>query len=279
MEAIGTLLTLVGVLAFFAGLISLIRPLRFLRIGTRKQAAAVVGGGFVVFMVGGAFLPTPDGTTNGDRTVAVSATAGDFSDSDTTAGTLVATTQTTVETSTTATEEVTTSTLAPATTQAVTTTTTLPVTTTTAAATTTTARLGAGIEAAVRNVLADQYQNLALFPQANGGVGVAVEMEMSDNLTMSLIAGGFKLDAGEVIMNLYTGPHARDIAWISVEGFFPLTDQYGNTELGQVVEIRFEGADAARVNWDYDESTLKLDILPGLYDWRFIHPELSEHLP
>jgi hypothetical protein len=94
-----------------------------------------------------------------------------------------------------------------------------------------------------------------------------------------MIAGGFELDAGQVMIALFADNPHLDVRWVAVDGLFPLTDQYGNTEPGEVVSIRFGKDEAAKVNWDYDESSLVLSILPGLYDWLFIHPELADHLP
>jgi len=57
MLAVG--LVYAGLLVFFAGFVTLIKPLSFLRIKTRKQAGLVLGAGLVLVVVGGA-LPAPD---------------------------------------------------------------------------------------------------------------------------------------------------------------------------------------------------------------------------
>lgn len=60
LETIGTLILLVALVAFIVGTISLIRPIRWARIQTRKQAAIVIGVSFLAFMIGGAFIPTAE---------------------------------------------------------------------------------------------------------------------------------------------------------------------------------------------------------------------------
>lgn len=51
---------LVGLGGMLAGIISLIKPLRFLRIHTRKTAAGVLAGSFILMVIGGAILPPAD---------------------------------------------------------------------------------------------------------------------------------------------------------------------------------------------------------------------------
>lgn len=104
-------------------------------------------------------------------------------------------------------------------------------------------------------------------------------MNVSDNVTMNLIAGGFEVDAGDLMAALYSTNPGLEVRWVEVEGLFPLIDGYGNTEPGRIVSLRFVEEEANRVNWSLDDAYLNLTILPGLYDWLFIHPELQDHLP
>lgn len=168
----------------------------------------------------------------------------------------------------------------PATTQPPPTTTTEPGSTTTAPPVTTLpADPEAAIESLVISTLGEAYVDTMTFEQVDGGYGVEVTMNVGDNLTMGLIADGFEADAGAVMIELYGNNPELDVQWVLVHGLFPLTDQYGNTETGEVVTIRLPRDEAIQVNWSLDEAYLKLTILPGLYEWLFVHPEMREHLP
>ncbi len=58
METIGLLLALVSLAGFGVGLVSLVVPLRRLRIANRKQALGLLVGSTVLFVVGGSMLPS-----------------------------------------------------------------------------------------------------------------------------------------------------------------------------------------------------------------------------
>lgn len=109
----GALIGLLGFVGLIVGLVSLIRPLRFLRINSRKQAGIVIGISFVLLLAGVALTPTED------------------DDSDVVAGDTNTTVVDVDSTTTTAPDETTTTVATTTTTQPPTTTTTLPPTTTT----------------------------------------------------------------------------------------------------------------------------------------------------
>jgi len=250
LATLGALIVLLGLLAILAGIISVIWPLRFLKIGSRRTGLFVLIGGFLTFVVGGLLLPE-DVAPDTDALV-----AGQES--------------TTSSTWTASTTAATTTTVAPTTTDLATTTTERTSTSTTRPTTTTEPRTQESeITEVVHEILGDSLVETEII----------VTMNVSDNLTMNMIGGGFEIDAGELMIALYKENPDLDVRWVAVDGLFPLTDQYGNTEPGEVVSIRFVEEEADRVNWDTPESTLTLDILPGLYEWLFIHPELQEHLP
>lgn len=264
-----TLIGLLGVIALLLGLVSLIYPLKFLRISNRRHAALVAAGGIAAILLAASVAPVDGNQQSSDQVAGKTTTS---SPSDAAPGNQPPATA--AETST---EEP----PPPATT-------TPPQISTTKASTTSTTIVQAttpltaedAIELVVRGALdADQLVSVESIQQIDGGYGVIVSMNVSDNLTKNLIAGGFEVDAGELMIALFADNPSLDVRWIAVDGLFPLTDQYGNTESGEVVSIRFDGQEAAKVNWSLDDAYLKLTILPGLYDWLFIHPELQEHLP
>jgi hypothetical protein len=55
---LGVVVVYAGLLAGLAGAVALARPMRWLRLGTRKRAAAVLGAGVMLVLLGGA-LPAP----------------------------------------------------------------------------------------------------------------------------------------------------------------------------------------------------------------------------
>ena len=136
------------------------------------------------------------------------------------------------------------------------------------------------IEAAVASALRQEVLvSVETAFLGEGGYGVTVVFEASDNFTTNLIAGGIELDMTDVYFALFGGDLDVRLKWATVEALFPLTDQYGNSSLGTVAESLLDGEEAGKVNWEADRSYLSLTILPGLYEWVFIHPELAEHLP
>lgn len=261
---------LLGLLAMGLGLVSVIWPLKFLRIDTRKKGLAVFGAGFLALIVGVAISDEQPRSEDSDMVAADSTT--------TTSGLATTTSQaTTTATQQTTTTQPTTTTQATTTTQP--TTTTASTTTTIEETTTTVQDDETAIENAVTDVLDEQLVDTEVISQVDGGYGVVVSMNVSDNFTMGLVADGFKADAADVMFALFRDHPQLDVQWVAVDGLFPLTDRFGNTEPGEVVSIRFERELADQVNWDTHDATLALDILPGLYDWLFIHPDMSEHLP
>lgn len=246
LEPVGNFLVALATAGMLVGVIAFFYPLPALKIGDRRRAVTVLAGSLALGMVGALFIPEPDSEP---ETAATTTT------------TTPQTTTTTVPLTTTTTETEATATTAPPTT------TTVPPTP------------ESSIESRIRSVLGDDLVRVDIVEQFDGGYGVDLTMNVSENLTMNLTAVGFEDDAGEIMTALYADEPDLEVRWVAIEGLFPLRDRYGNTAPGRVVEILFPREEAEKVNWDYDYATLRLDILPGLYDWRFIHPELREYLP
>lgn len=68
MNGLGVVLVDLGIAAGFVGVVSLIRPLRFLGIRTRRRAAGVIGAG-ALLCVAGAALPAPLRRAEGERSL------------------------------------------------------------------------------------------------------------------------------------------------------------------------------------------------------------------
>jgi hypothetical protein len=258
-------LALLALLAILLGTISVIRPVRSFKIESRRTGLFVLGGGFLALVVSGMLVP-------GDR-------GSDSQQLAAEPGRLTTTTSTSSSSTTTTT---TTTTMPATSTTSLVTTTTEGQTSTTSPTTTVTTQARtqeSAIASVVHQSLGDSLVETEIIEQFDGGYGVMVRMNVSDNLTMNMIAGGFEIDAGDVMIALYRDNPQLDVQWVDITGLFPLTDEFGNTEPGEVVTVHLIEEDADKVNWTTEESTLALDILPGLYEWHFIHPELREYLP
>ena len=64
----GALIGLFGLVAIVVGFVTMIKPIRAVRIPTRARAAAVFGIGLVLFVVGVAMTPTPTSTSTSQGT-------------------------------------------------------------------------------------------------------------------------------------------------------------------------------------------------------------------
>lgn len=59
METLGGLIGLAGLIGFVLAIVCLIKPIKALKMGTRKRALAGLGISFVVMMIGGSLMPDP----------------------------------------------------------------------------------------------------------------------------------------------------------------------------------------------------------------------------
>jgi hypothetical protein len=115
-------------------------------------------------------------------------------------------------------------------------------------------------------------RKVAVVKQVDGGYGVFVEMNASDNLTKGFIKGGIEETMSEVYMALYQS--GLDVRTATVAAFFPLTDKYGKESEGCVYESALDKTEADKVNWRADETMLMLDILPGIWDTTLLNVSL-----
>ena len=67
----GVFLIFVGLIVFLIGIISLIKPLRFLRITTRKMGAIVLVSAFVILMLGASLSPVEEQSVDEPAEVAI----------------------------------------------------------------------------------------------------------------------------------------------------------------------------------------------------------------
>ena len=118
----------------------------------------------------------------------------------------------------------------------------------------------------------DKLKSVEVSEQKNGGWGVAVEFNASDNLTKNLQRSGIERQMSEVYTALYKS--GKNIKTASVNAYFPLRDQYGNVSDYVIYATTLDGDEASKVNWNVDQSVLNLSILPGIWTTNMLHPEL-----
>jgi len=109
--------------------------------------------------------------------------------------------------------------------------------------------------------------------QIDGGYGVFVEMNANDNLTSGMIRGGIEQDMSKVYMALYQS--GLDVRTATVAAYFPMTDQYGAESEAVIYKSMLDKSEADKVNWEADDSLLRTDILPGIWQTTLLHPELQ----
>jgi hypothetical protein len=88
---------------------------------------------------------------------------------------------------------------------------------------------------------------------------------MDQNLTNGLTSDGVKVTTSDIYIALFHQSKMRvDEADVVVWG--PFQDQYGNTSYEVAYGTKLTRAVAQHINWNADQSTLELDIIPGLWE-------------
>lgn len=121
------------------------------------------------------------------------------------------------------------------------------------------------------NMSKPRLRKVDVVKQAAGGWGVFAEFNGDDNLTANMRKGGIESKMAEVYIALYTS--GKDVQTATVAAYFPLVDKYGNGSEGVVLKTSLNKAEAAKVNWSADNSTLRRSILPDIWTIVLVHPE------
>lgn len=121
------------------------------------------------------------------------------------------------------------------------------------------------IEAKVRASLTgnDKIREVTVIKQVNGGYGVMVHFNASDNLSEDFIKKSIWGDMAKIYTALYKEP--MDIATASLFAHFPMKDKYGNSSDEVVMKTSLDKGEATKVNWNQDQATLSLQILPQVW--------------
>jgi hypothetical protein len=124
------------------------------------------------------------------------------------------------------------------------------------------------------NMKRDNLKKIEVVEHTGGGWDVIVEFNSSDNLSTHLRQVGIEKQMSGIYISLYKS--GKDIRTTSIAAYFPLADQYGNESDGVIYKSELDKEEASKVNWNADQSTLKLSILPKVWTTLFLHPEFRK---
>lgn len=113
------------------------------------------------------------------------------------------------------------------------------------------------------NMDKDRLREVRITEQVDGGYGVLVFINADDNLSEDYIKKGIWGDMADTYKALFK----EDIGVTRATLFahFPMTDKYGKTSDTMVLKTSLEKEEAQKVNWDADEASLHLSILPNVW--------------
>lgn len=114
------------------------------------------------------------------------------------------------------------------------------------------------------NLDKDYIKNIDITSQVDGGWGVFVDYNADDNVTTSARKKSIEMKMSEVYIALYTSN--KDVRSASVAAHFPLQDSYGNESDVVIYKSVLSKSEADKVNFQANESTLKLRILPSAWE-------------
>ena len=125
-----------------------------------------------------------------------------------------------------------------------------------------------------KNNLGTQYvKKIDVIEQVDGGWGVFVEFNADDNLTTNLRKGSIESKMAEIYIALYTNSY--NIRSASASAYFPLTDKYGNESSDVVYKSILNKTEADKVNWNANDASLKVSILPSVWTTSILHYEFQ----
>lgn len=120
------------------------------------------------------------------------------------------------------------------------------------------------IEAKIRSSLdSKKFKEVRVTKQVDGGYGIFVAINGSDNLSNDLIKKGIWLDMANIYSSAYKEP--IDVNEVTIVANMDTTDTYGNSSNQAVMKTRLAKDEASKVNWDTDHSMLGLQILPEVW--------------
>ena len=237
---LGGFFIFVGLIALLIGIISLIKPLRFLQITTKKMGAIVLVSGLVILMVGASLIPVEEEPAAEPEEVVEEEPKEVVEEEEE------------VEPKSEEAEQE--PDQGPADTEP------------------------GSLEEFALQVVEDEIgseTNRSDYPDRIIDINidrdnVVLHLVSNDNLTVNMIKGGILKDSLKLFEKIYAYEH-EDIFVINLVWYAPLTDQYGNEELGQVIDIGIYDDTAEKINWD----NVLFGDLPDIADYYTEHPGFS----
>lgn len=93
---------------------------------------------------------------------------------------------------------------------------------------------------------------------------VFVSINGDDNFSEDWIKKSIWGDMTDIYIALYKKPIG--VREATIVAYFPMKDKHGNTSDEVVIKTSLETTEAKKVNWNEDEATLSLRILPNVWD-------------
>lgn len=120
------------------------------------------------------------------------------------------------------------------------------------------------IEAKVRAAVSDKkIKDIQVTKQVDGGYGVLITINGDENLSNDLTKKGIWLDMAKLYTALYKEP--MGVNEVAITANMNGVDKYGNTSNQVVMKTSLAKDEAQKVNWNADQSSLGLQILPNVW--------------
>lgn len=95
---------------------------------------------------------------------------------------------------------------------------------------------------------------------------LSIHFNVSDNLTNDMVRDGAKSDVRWILKNL--DDEGISFATVDITGRLSMVDRYGNSEIQDVIELRYRKADLDRINWD----NFLWTNMYGVAEYVWLHP-------
>jgi len=105
--------------------------------------------------------------------------------------------------------------------------------------------------------------------ELNDVYNVEIEFIASENLSTKLEKSGMHSDMSLLYKKLYETN--INISNVIIDVYYPLIDVYGNKSYNVVYVTSLNKIEANKINWNIDLATLKLQVLPGVWDTIYLH--------
>lgn len=123
------------------------------------------------------------------------------------------------------------------------------------------------------NMDTDRLESIEMAKDSTGLYRVEIGFNADDNFSKNMIKTGIESQMSEIYQAIFT--KFDNVGEISIGARFPLADAYGNESLKVVYYTTLTKAEADKINWNTSDATLKLRIIPGVWQTDLIHPDFQ----